>query len=120
MIAEGAEFAQGEKRKVIELALSLPLPDARYEIVRYNETRSSTYLFIIDLSELLFKWSLEELSEWELKSKRLRRSAYPVGDAGLSRNGDYDKARATFISDNPGFGDRTYENAIMLGFQQAR
>lgn len=120
MVSEGAKSAKVEQSDAITLALGLPLPDAVYEIIRYNEARFSTYLFIIDLSELLSKWSLDELVEWEVKSKKLRRSAYPVADAGLSRNGNYEEARAIFISENPGFGERSYEDAIRLGFQQAR
>lgn len=114
------DFVRSERSAALQKALSLPLPDAVYEVVRYNDTRSPSYMFVIDLSELMSRWSAAELEEWEMKSRRLRASAYPVGDAGLRRDGSYEEARAKFISNNPGFDDQSYEDAISLGYRQAR
>ncbi len=114
------DFVRNQRSEALHLALNLPLPDAVYEVVRYNDMRSPSYFFTVDLSELLSKWSFEELEEWERKSRRLRASAYPVGAAGLRRDGSYEKAQDKFIADNPGFGDRSYKDAISLGYRQAR
>lgn len=107
------------RAQALEKALSLPLPDAVYEVVRYNHWAGPFGPFI-ELSELEAKGSREELQEWEKKSHRLRTAAYAVGDAGYRSDGSYAAIRARFEATNPGFNEASYESAVGHGFQQAR
>lgn len=114
------DVVRAQRDDVLRQALGLPLPDAVYELVRYNETRWPSSLFVIDRDELLSMGSAMELAAWEAKSRKLRAGAYAVGDAGLRGDGSFDDARATLVADNPGFGERSYADAIALGYRQAR
>lgn len=114
------DVVRAERDDVLPRALGLPLADAVYALVRYNETRWPSSLFVLDLAELLSLGSAAELGQWEAKSRRLRAGAYAVRDAGLQGDGSFDEVRATFVADHPGFGERSYEDAISLGYRQAR
>lgn len=96
---------------------TLPVPDAIYRIVEYNDGCSQ---FSIVYSELAWLASSELFDIWSQRARMLRGAAYRVGDAGLSKNGNYHEIREKFIADNPGFSDETYERAISYGYQCAR
>ncbi|AJA10490.1 hypothetical protein SKP52_18100 [Sphingopyxis fribergensis] len=112
-------YGMARRAQALEKALTLPLPDAVYEIVRYNDW-AGPFGYTIELSELQAKGSDVELQEWKKKSHRLRADAYAVGDAGLRSDDGYAAARARFEATNPGFNEASYESAISHGFQQAR
>jgi hypothetical protein len=105
------------RAKAIHEGASLPVPDAVYRIIEFNDWCSE---FSILPSELVWLASAAQLDIWSQRARMLRLAAYRVGDAGLSKNGTYDKAREKFIAENPGFSDETYERAISYGYQQAR
>lgn len=116
-----ADYFTKARADALEKALSLPLPDAVYEVVRHNEwLRRPGLAHRIPLAELRVKGSLTDLEEWQRRSFQLRSDAFAVGDAGLRRDGSYDEARAQFVSQNPGFGDVSYNSAIDYGYQSAR
>lgn len=116
-----ADYVTKARADALEKALSLPLPDAVYEVVRHNEwVRGPGTAHRISLTELQVKGSLTDLEEWQRRSFQLRGDAYAVGDAGLRRDGSYDEARAQFVSRNPGFGDVSYNSAIEHGYRSAR
>lgn len=106
------------RAEMLMKALSLPLPDSVYQIVQFNHWAGP--LNNIDLIELQSKGSDAELKEWEAKSHKLRRDAYAVGNAGLRRDGSYEKHRMRFELANPGFGKESYDSAVAFGYQEAR
>lgn len=113
-------LVESERTVALRKALSLPLPDAAYEIVCYNYRVSSWPEAKIELAELELKGSAAELAEWERRSQQLRHDAYDVGDAALRNDGSYEAARALFERANPGFGQTSYKDAIRFRVQQAR
>jgi hypothetical protein len=116
---DGENLMAEMRTEAIKTALSLPTPDAVYEIVRFNDWIGHER-YKIQLDELLSKDSLQILLEWQQKSYLLRSAAYAVGDAGLRNDGSYASARARVEETNPGFGERSYNSAESHGYFLAR
>lgn len=106
-----------DRAKAIHDGASLPVADAVYRIIEFNERRPE---FSIVPSELAWLSSADHFDIWSHRARKLRRAAYSVGDAGFRENGTLDEVRKKFIADNPGFSDETYERAISFGYFQAR
>ena len=104
------------RAKVIHDGATLPVADAVYRIIEFNERCSE---FSIVPSELAWLSSADHFAIWSKRARKLRDAAYSVGDAGLSKNGTYDKVRKKFIADNPGFSNETYDRAVSYGYEQA-
>jgi hypothetical protein len=117
---DGENLIAEMRAEALKTALSLPTPDAVYEVVRFNEWRFQKEAYRIGLEELLSKDSLSVLIEWQKRAYLLRNAAYPVGDAGLRDDGSHASARARFEETNPGFGKRSYDSAESHGWFMAR
>jgi hypothetical protein len=114
-----------EHQRLLEKALSLPLPDAVFAIVHYNlfhrvmgPAPHCEEIPISAISE--FGRISSELDIWRAKSLSLRRNAYSVGEALLRDREAYDAAKGKLIMEHPGFGEESYEAAISFGCFQAR
>jgi len=113
-----------EQAGLLEQALKLPLPDAVFTIVHYNDHRRRMgprpHCDPIDLSVLYDSYDPDEVEEWRIKAQKLRNDAYSVGDASLRKDGTYDLLRAEYETSHPGFMPKTYEDAVGFGMWQAR
>jgi len=123
-VAEVPTVYVKEHQRVLERALTLPLPHAVFAIVHYNHHHRSMgpgpHCEPFPLPVLASKGSAEQLEEWAAKAFALRSDAYDVGDALLRRDGTYEAALARFKARHPGFGDATYDAAVGYGCFQAR
>lgn len=113
-----------EHRRALEHALTLPLPDAVFAIVHYNDHNRRMgpppHCEAIPLTTLGIKGTPAKLEEWAVKAASCRSATYDVGDALLRGDGSYDVAFARFKAAHPGFGDETYQCAVGYGCFQAR
>ena len=113
-----------EHERVLERALSLPLPDAVFEVVHYNDHNRRMgpppHCEAIPLRALASKGTPEQLDEWVHRAASLRNAAFDVGDARLRRDGSYERALARFKAAHPGFGEQSYERVVGYGIYLAR
>ena len=113
-----------EQRRVLERALSLPLPDAVFAIVNYNNHHRNMgprpHCDPIPISVLRASGRQDEIEAWIGKVIALRSAAYRVGDALLRKDGSYEPVRARFEIEHPGFSANTYDEAISYGCFAAR
>jgi hypothetical protein len=118
------EYRVQERRRVLADARELPLADAVFALVEYNDWRRTfgppPHGEAISLNELDRRVSIEEMSALQLRARRLRNAAYSVGDALLGHDPAYEAIRAAFVSAHPGFSPGTYDRAIHYGCYLAR
>lgn len=118
------QTCEDEQARLLERALTLPLPDAVFAIVHYNEHHRQMgrkpHCAPISLTALHGEFDPDDLEEWRIRSRKLRNDAYAVGDAWHRKDGSYDRLRAEFEATHPGFMFRTYEEASRYGMFVAR
>lgn len=109
-----------EQARVLERALSLPLPDAVFTIVYYNQRERRAHLNVIPLNVLDRGHDPEAIQDWQRRVGKLLNGAYDVGDAWHRHDGTYEKIRADYEVANPGFNPETYDRAEYYGLWLSR
>lgn len=108
-----------EHNRVMEQALALPLPDAVFKIIHYNDHYRQMgprrHCDPIPLTVLHADNDPDDVEEWRVRARKLRNDAIAVGDASLRKDGSYDHLRAEFERKHPGFMFKTYEDAVGYG-----
>ncbi|WP_375194901.1 hypothetical protein [Sphingobium sp.] len=111
---------EGEQARILERALALPLPDAVFTIIYYNQRERRAHLDAIPLTVLDRDHDPEVVRDWQSRVGKLLNGAYDVGDAWHRRDGTYEKTRADYEAANPGFNAKTYDKAEYYGLWLSR
>jgi len=131
------EYLQkSEKEKTIDRAKTKNLPDGIFIIMRFNEKARLRREEVIDIHEAFPEESKELINIWITKTSHLLNSnLYQIGDTFFNRStaekkGDkekyemedkkYKELYEALISENPGFSQETYSDAVSLGIYYAR
>jgi hypothetical protein len=111
---------EDEQARILERALALPLPDAVFTIVYYNQRERRPHRDAIPLTVLHRDNDPEAVQDWQSRVGKLLNGAYDVGDAWHRHDGTYEKIRADYEAANPGFDAHTYERAEYYGLWLSR
>ncbi|MEG8219247.1 hypothetical protein OSJ57_01270 [Sphingomonas sp. HH69] len=118
------QIYKDDQARLLERALALPLPDAVFAIVHYNDHNRQMgprpHCEPIPLTVLHGEFNPDDVEEWRIRARKLRNDATAVGDASLRKDGTYDRLRAAYEAKHPGFMFKTYEDAVGFGIWQAR
>jgi hypothetical protein len=108
----------------LKRADALPLPDAVFEFVFFNNAGTPQGRGVscepLDMAVLQRKHKAAEIEEWQQKALKLLRNAFELGDAFLRKDGTYKPLREKWERANPGFSSKTYQKVVNLGCFQAR
>ena len=119
-----SQIYKEEQARLLHKAIALPLPDAVFAIIHYNDHQRQMgprpHCDPIEISVLYDRYDPNEVEEWRVKAQQLRKNAYAVGDAFLRKDGTYDRLRSEYEAAHPGFMPKTYEDAARFGMYQAR
>jgi hypothetical protein len=119
-----SQFYKDEQARHLAKAIDLPLPDAVFVIIHYNDHQRQMgprpHCDPIDISVLYDHYDPNEVEEWRVKAQKLRQNAYAIGDVFLRKDGTYDRLRQEHEAAHPGFMPETYEDAARFGMYQAR
>jgi hypothetical protein len=120
LVSEVSSVGRRKRQRILERALSLPLPDAAFEIVHYNDFSRQMgprpHRQPIPLKALVAKGSLQQIEQWATRVASLRVAASAVTHARPARDASYELAKANFKTAHPGFSDETYDKVIGYGY----
>lgn len=95
-----------EQARLLERALTLPLPDAVFAIIHYNDHQRQMgprpHCDPISLTALHGEFDPDDLEVWRISARKLRNDAYAVGDAWHRKDGSYDRLRKEIEAKHPG------------------
>lgn len=115
------------RRHVVEAAKELPLPDAVWKVIFYNNYGhrwgGQPFPNLISFEELGRFWADDTLTPAVSRALALYNDAYRIGD--LHHRAKFEKkachkATADFMKVHPGYSERTYHEVINHGCFLAR